>query len=173
MDKAKVLSLLEKYKDTPIEITDAANSLMFYGNMEGRWLFDGGDYLIAVSKNVPNGKYDVAEINQRQRPFTIQYITYDDVISVRSFIDNKPGSVDAIIGSFTPLGTSKSKADVLKEITSDSIYKASSTSGFLNEKQNAPDGAYGKFTGSYISTSKEGIPQNVLDKLLNTEEPAK
>lgn len=167
MDKAKVLALLNKYKDVPVEVTDAANSTMFYANIEGRWLFDGGDYLIHVSKNTGNGKFAIADIDQRQRPFTIQYITYDDVMSVRAFIDNKPGSARAIISELTPLGTSKSKDEVLKAIESDSIYKASSTSGYLNASETAPDGAYGRFTGSYISTSKDGIPKNVLEKLIN------
>ncbi len=168
MDKAKVLSLLEKYKDVPVEVTDAANSTMFYANIDGRWLFDGGDYLIHVSKNTGNGKFAVADMDQRQRPFTIQYITYDDVISIRAFIDNKPGSARAIISELTPLGTSKSKDEVLKTIEGDSIYKASSTSGYLNAAETAPDTSYGRFTGSYISTEKGGIPKNVLEKLIGS-----
>ena len=168
MDKSKVLSLLEKYKDTPVEVTDAANSTMFYANIDGRWLFDGGDYLIHVSKNTGNGKFAVADMDQRMRPFVIQYITYDDVISVRAFIDNKPGSIDSVLSGLTPIATSKSADEVLKAIESDSIFKASSTSGPLNAPETAPDGAYGRFTGSYISTSKDGIPKNVLDKLINS-----
>jgi hypothetical protein len=169
MDKSKVLAKLEEYKDRPIEITiDGANDMTFYGNIEGHWLFDGGDFLVHVVKNVSNGKYEIANLSQREKPFAMHMITYDAVKSIRTYIDKAEGAIKTDLGSFTPIGTSKSITDVLNEIESDSIRKVSSPSGYLNVKETAPNGAYGKFNGSYISTTKEGIPQNVRDELLNS-----
>ena len=61
-------------------------------------------------------------------------------------------------------------ADILKEIETDTIYNASSATGFLNTEATAPGTMYGNFKGTIISTEIGGIPQNVADKVLTPKE---
>ena len=164
MDKTKVLAAINKFKDRPIEIK-IDGDITVYGNYEGRWLLDGGDYLIAVAKNTPNGSFQLNGSTQNDKPFSITYSSYNDVFQIRSYIDSESGSIQSDIGSFTPLGTSKTIGEVVEELESDSIHKASSPRGFQNVDNTDYKSSYGHFRGSIISTSSEGIPENLKNSL--------
>ena len=167
MKKANVLAKLDLYKDKPVEVAiNGAGDITVYGNIEGRWLFDAGDYLVAVSTNTPNGRFDLGGTSQRELPFNILFIEYDDVVYVKSFIEyNK---VKDTLSTLTPIGTSKSINDVIKEISSSSIMKANSPRGYIHADYNKPNGAYGRFLGSAVSTDIDGLPQDIKD-LANKE----
>ena len=167
MKKADVIAKLDLYKDRPVEVAiNGAGDITVYGNMEGRWLFDGGDFLIAVATNTPNGRFDLGGTSQREMPFTIINIDYDDVVYVKSFI--KYNEVTDTISALTPVGTDKSIDDIVKEISTSSIMKANSPRGYVQANYNKPNGPYGRFRGSAVSTEIDGLPKDIKD-LANKE----
>ena len=158
MNKSVVLAKLEEYKDRPVEL-GLLDVKSIYGNIEGHWLFDGGDCIIHVEKNVSNSLYEIPGITQRDKPFSITSIYYDDISYIKSYIDPGKGNIQKDLGSYTPIGTSKSGEDIIKEIEGDSINKAIAPRSFQNVDNVAPNGQYGTFKGSVISTSIDGLPK--------------
>ncbi len=167
MNKSIVLAKLEEYKDRPVEL-GLIDVKSIYGNIEGHWLFDNGDCIIHVEKNASNPGYEIPGLTQREKPFAITAIHYDDISYIKSYIAPGPGEVEKDLGSLEPLGTSKSKDDIIKEIQGNSIYKALAPRSFQNVEDVAPGSQYGTFKGSVISTSKEGLPK-YYDKLVNKD----
>jgi hypothetical protein len=162
MDKAEVIAKLNLYKDKPVEVAiNGAGDITVYGNMDGRWLFDGGDCLIAIATNTPNGKFDIGGLSQRDYPFTILHIGYDDIVYVKGYIAYD--KVNDTIKNLTPLATDKSINEVVNEIATSSIMKAASPRGFVNANETAPGGSYGRFMGSAISTNIDGLPKYYKD----------
>lgn len=167
MNKNDVLAKLDKYKDSPVEVAiNGAGDITVYGNIEGRWLFIEDTGIVAVAKNTANGRFDIGGSSQREMPFTIMHIEWGDIVYVKSYI--KRDEIDSTLSGLTPVGTSKSFAEVLKEISSDSILKANSPRGFANADYNGPDGPYGSFKGSAITTSIDGFPKS-YENLVNKE----
>ena len=170
MNKEEVLYLFDKYKDRPFEIDSGDSAAVLRGNIDGHWLFLKGDSVVEVKKNTPDGSFNIANTNQPQCPFKVTVLSFDNIAYIRSFINSDPSDVDNQIGDLEPIGTSKSMADILKEIKTDSIYHASSATGFLNTDATAPGTMYGNFRGSAISTDIGGIPKNVVEKVLTSKE---
>lgn len=167
MNKSIVLAKLEEYKDRPIEL-GLLDVKSVYGNIEGHWFFDGGDCLIHVEKNVSNASYEIPGLTQREKPFIMTLIYYDDISYIKTYISPGSGEIEKDLGSFDVIGTSKSKDDILKEIQGNSIYKALGPRSFQNVDEVAPGSQYGTFKGSVISTSKEGLPK-YYDKLVDND----
>lgn len=167
MNKSIVLAKLEEYKDRPIEI-GLLDVKSIYGNIEGHWLFDGGDCLIHVEKNVSNSSYEIPGLTQRDKPFVMTSIYYEDISYIKSYISPGAGEIEKDLGSYSPIGTTKSKDDVIKELQGNSIHKALAPRSFQNVDEVAPDSQYGTFKGSVISTSKDGLPK-YYDKLVNKD----
>lgn len=167
MNKSIVLAKLEEYKDRPIEI-GLLDVKSIYGNIEGHWLFDGGDCLIHVEKNVSNSSYEIPGLTQRDKPFVMTSIYYEDISYIKSYIAPGAGEIEKDLGSYSPIGTTKSKDDVIKELQGNSIHKALAPRSFQNVDEVAPDLQYGTFKGSVISTSKDGLPK-YYDKLVNKD----
>ena len=141
MNKSVVLAKLEEYKDRPIEI-GLLDVKSIYGNIEGHWLFDAGDCIIHVEKNVSNPGYEIPGLTQRDKPFVMTSIYYDDISYVKSYISPGSGEIEKDLGSYNPIGTSKSKDDIIKELQGNSIHKALAHSSWRNikiEEMNALD----------------------------------
>ena len=170
MNKEEVLYLFDKYKDRPIEIDTGDSAAVLRGNIDGHWLFLKGDTVVEVKKNTPDGSFNIANTNQPQCPFKVTMLSFGDIAYIRSFINSDPGDVRKQISDLNPIGTSKNMADILKEIETDTIYNASSATGFLNTEATAPGTMYGNFRGTVLSTEIGGIPQNVVDKVLTPNE---
>lgn len=166
MTREDVLYLFEKYKDRPFEIDLGDSAACMRGNIEGHWLFLKGDGVVEVKKNTTDGSYDVMNTHQSQAPFKVTYCSFDSIAYIRSFITSKPGDVEKQISDFTPVGTSKSKDEIITEITSDSIYNAASARGYLDNENTAPGTMYGKFRGSILSTDINGVPNNVKNAIM-------
>lgn len=164
MNKSVVLAKLEEYKDRPIEL-GLLDVGCVKGNIEGHWLFDGGDCLIHVEKNVSNASYEIPSLTQREKPFIMTHIYYDDISYVKTYIAPGSGEIDKDLGSFTPIGTSKSSDEILKELQGNSIHKALSPRSFNNVSEVEPGSSYGTFKGSVISTSVDGLPK-IYDNLV-------
>ena len=116
--------------------------------------------------NTPDGAYDFLNTHQSQAPFKVTYCSFDTIAYIRSFITSKPGDIETQISDFTPVGTSKSKDEIITEITGDSIYNAASARGYLDNENTAPGTMYGKFRGSILSTDINGVPNNVKDAIM-------
>ena len=158
MNKSVVLAKLEEYKDRPIEL-GLLDVKSVYGNIKGHWLFDGGDCLIHVEKNVSNASYEIPSLTQREKSFIMTAIYYDDISYIKTFISPGAGEIEKDLGSFNPIGTDKSKDDVIKELQGDSIHKVVAPRSFQNVDDVAPNSSYGTFKGSAISTSIDGLPE--------------
>ena len=167
MNKSIVLEKLNEYKNRPVEI-GLLDVKSVYGNIEGHWLLDGGDCLIHVEKNVSNPGYEIPGITQREKPFVITNIYYDDISYIKTYVSPGNGNIQKDLGSYSPIGTDKSLDDIIKEIEGDSINRALAPRGFQNVDNVAPNGSYGTFKGSVISTSIDGLPK-YYDKLLDNE----
>ena len=170
MNREEVLYMFEKYKDRPIEIDTGDSAAVLRGNIDGHWLFLKGDSIVEVKKNTPDGSFNIADTNQTQCPFKVTMMSFDAIAYIRSFINSDHDDVRKQISDIEPVGTSKNMADILKEIGVDTIYNASSATGFLNTDATAPGTMYGNFRGSVLSTDIGGIPQNVVDKVLTPKE---
>lgn len=164
MNKSVVLAKLEKYKDRPIEL-GLLDVGCVKGNIEGHWLFDGGDCLVHVEKNVGNASYEIPSLTQKEKPFIMTNIYYDDISYIKTYIAPGSGEIDNDLGSFTPVGTSKSSDEILKELQGNSIHKALSPRSFNNVSEVEPGSSYGTFKGSVISTSVDGLPK-IYDNLV-------
>lgn len=156
MDKTKVLDILSKFKDRPVEVR-LDGDITFYGNMEGRWLLDGGNYIVAVTKNTQNGSYQLKGSTQNVKPFTITYASYNDVFNIRSYIGHEPGDIQSDVGSLTPLATSKTIGDIITELQTDSIHNAASPTGYLDTEDTKDGSDYGHFRGARVTTSIDGF----------------
>lgn len=170
MNKEEVLYLFDKYKDRPIEIDTGDSAAVLRGNIDGHWLFLKGDSVVEVKKNTPDGSFNVANTNQPQCPFKVTVLSFDNIAYIRSFIYHDAGDVEKQIGDLTPIGTSKSMAEILKELQTDTIHNAASATGFLNTESTAPGTMYGNFRGSVLSTDIGGIPENVANAVLTPKE---
>ena len=167
MIKDVVLAKLEQFKDRPVEL-GLLDVKSIYGNIEGHWLFDGGDCIVHVEKNVSNSSYEIPSLTQREKPFVITYIYYDDISFVKSYIGPGSGEINKDIGSLSPLATTKSSDDILKELQGDTIHKALSPRSFQNVDNVAPGSSYGTFKGSAISTDINGLSK-YYDDLVNKD----
>ena len=170
MQKEDVLKLFEKYKDRPFEIDLGDSAACMRGNIDGHWLFLDTNGVIEVKKNTPDGSFNIADTNQPQCPFKVTFTSFENIAYIRSFIKHEVGDIEKQLGNLTPIGTSKSMADILKEIQTDSIHNAASATGFLNTESTAPGTMYGNFRGSVLSTDIGGIPENVANAVLTPKE---
>ena len=151
MKKADVIAKFEEFKDRPIEMaTNGAGDITLYGNIEGRWLFTTDSCVVAVAKNTANARYELGGQTQREMPFSILYVNYEDVGYVRSFINKD--TIQKDLENLTPGASSKSIDEIIKEIESDSILKAHSA--------NAYGSPFAQFKGSVISTSIDGVDKD-------------
>ena len=166
MTKADIIAKLEEYKNRAIEIGISNDDAVAYSGIDGHWLFIDDNSLVEVKKNSLSGSFST--INQQQSPFSVLIIPFENVNYIRTYIRNEPDDIRNVIGGFTPVGD-KSIDDIIKEIESDSVRKASSARGNLNVSDVNTRGVYGKFTGTAISTDIGGIPQYMKDDLLNNE----
>ena len=145
-----------------------------YGNstrkiMEQKGKIDGIEGvvsdLIHVEKNVSNASYEIPSLTQREKPFVMTHIYYDDISYIKTYISPGSGEIEKDLGSFSPIGTEKSKDDVIKELQGDSVHKVLGPRSFQNVDNVAPGSSYGTFKGSAISTSIDGLPE-YYDKLV-------
>ena len=166
MTKADIIAKLEEYKNRAIEIGISNDDAVAYSGIDGHWLFIDDNSLVEVKKNSLSGSFST--INQQQSPFSVLIIPFENVNYIRTYIRNEPDDIRNVIGGFTPVGD-KSIDDIIEEIESDSVRKASSARGNLNVSDVNTRGVYGKFTGTAISTDIGGIPQYMKDDLLNNE----
>lgn len=165
MLKSDFLAKLEANKDKPIIIGMSDEGQVVYANIPGHWLFIDGENLVAVRKVTNRGTYGVAGIVQQIYPFAVYTAPIEFVNYVESFIEIAPGKIAEALEGLEPVGTSKSLADIETEIEGDSILKALSPRGNLNVSDVAPGTSYGRFTGSAISTSSEGLPKYMKEDL--------
>lgn len=169
MTKADVLAKLEEYKDRPIEIGLSDEGALLYSGIDGHWLFMQGDNLVEVKKNISDGTYGFTSINQQQSPFVMTTVPCEIVNYIRIYITNEPGDIKKTIKDMEVVGVSKSLDEIIKEIEGDSIHKASSPRGNLNVSDVNTKGSYGRFKGTAVSTSIDGIPGYMKDDLLKNE----
>lgn len=169
MTKADVLAKLEEYKDRPIEIGLSDEGALLYSGIDGHWLFMQGDNLVEVKKNISDGTYGFASINQQQSPFVMTTVPCEIVNYIRIYITNEPGDIKKTIKDMEVVGVSKSLDEIIKEIEGDSIHKASSPRGNLNVSDVNTKGSYGRFKGTAVSTNIDGIPGYMKDDLLKNE----
>lgn len=165
MNKADVMTKLEEYKGRPIEIGLSDEGAMLFAGIEGHWLFVQGDNLVEIRKNISDGNHGFNTINQQQSPFCVMVVPFEVVNYVRSFITNDPGDVKTMTTGLEPVGTDKSLDEIIKELESDPVRKASSPRGYTNNTNAGFDSPYGKFRGSMLSTDIDGIPKYIRDEL--------
>lgn len=165
MEKTEVLHIIEFLKDKPFEIGMADEGATAYGNIDGHWIFIANNSLVEVRKNTVDHSYGYGPMSSSISPFVIRYLDYVSITHIQSIISNEPGDISAAIANLTPAGTSKSLADITKEIESDSIRKVQSPSGNIMTDDTLPGSSYGSFKGSIISTSADGI-NPILEKHL-------
>lgn len=169
MTKEEIVAKLTEYADRPVTLGLADQAVVLHSGIEGHWLFldDENSALTEVKINTSSQGLYSATPNQQEEPFVITTVQMDTVNFIRSYIGGESGSVRTSLTGLAPISTTKSFDDVIKDIESSSVRKASSPTGNLNSPVVAPGGSYGSFKGSYLSTEKEGVPKYVKDKLLS------
>lgn len=171
MNKADVLAKFEEYKGRIIQIGMSDEGHLLFGGITGHWLFVKDDCVVEVKKNTSNiGHYGYDDVTQNVNPFVITTVNFDDILYIRSYFGSKPGEIAEILNGLTPVGTDDDLSDIISQVESDSIRKAASPSGNLNDTHVAPGGAYGSFKGSMISTEIGGLPGYVKNALLSQED---
>jgi len=163
MLKADVLAKLEKYKDSPVLIGLSDEGQVLYSGFKGHWLFVQGDNLVYIKKTSTEGVYGVGGITQQQHPFSLTVVPFDAVEYVKCFLPYGAGVIASALEGLSPVGTSKTLAEIESEIESDDVLKALSPRGNLNVDDVAPGGSYGPFRGSAISTEIGGLPKYMDD----------
>lgn len=169
MNKQDVLAKIEEYKNVPYEIGLADEGVVLHGNVEGHWIFNKGDQLIEIKVNTADGTYGFSNINQKENPFKVTTINFDTINYIRGYINNKKGSIADALNGLTPIGTSLTLSEIQTAMESNSIRKAKSPSGNLNDPHVAPDGEYGAFKGSIVGVGRNAIPKYVTDKLIDED----
>ena len=164
MQKADCLKKLEEYKDRPVVLGGSDQGETFYGNIDGHWLFDEDNMLVEVKTNTMDGTYNFNVVAQNISPFVITCMPYETINYVKVFRTHDSKDIHDLMKNMTPVGTSKSKDEVMKDIESSTIRKACSIRG--NNENTSYGGPYGSFNGSIISTERNGVPKNVKDDLL-------
>jgi len=170
MLKADVLAILEANKDKPIIVGLGDEGQVLYGGIEGHWLFVKGENLVEIRKvTATKATSGIGTINSKQSPFSIYTTPFDVINYVETFIPAEPGKIAAALNGLTPAGTSKTLAEVEAEIESDSILKSLTARGNVNVSDVAPGKSYGKFSGSAVSTSIDGIPKYMKEALIDDD----
>lgn len=166
MTKEEILAKIEEYKGRPIIVglSDAGECL--YSGIPGHWLFTQGGFIVEVKVSMAEHMYTIPAISQNIYPFKMTYVPFEIVNYVQTFMGDKPGDIRQLTEDLTPIGTTKTKEEILTEIEGNSVRKTQSVSGNLNDEHVAPGTDYGSFKGSMVSTDKSGLPQYVKDKLL-------
>ena len=164
MQKADCLKKLEEYKDRPVVIGGSDQGETFYGNLDGHWLFDEDNFLVEVKTNTMDGTYNFNIVAQTISPFVVTCMPYETINYVKAFSTTDPKDIHSLLKNMTPIGTAKSKDEIIKEIESSTVRKACSVRG--HNENTEYGGPYGTFNGSIISTERNGVPQKVKDDLL-------
>ena len=164
MLKADCLKKLEEYKDRPVVLGGSDQGEVFYGNIDGHWLFDEDNMLVEVKTNTMDGTYNFNVVAQNISPFVVTCMPYETINYVKVFSTHDSKDIHNLMKNMTQGGTSKSKDEVMKDIESSTIRKACSIRG--NNENTSYGGPYGPFNGSIISTERNGVPKNVKDDLL-------
>ena len=165
MEKEEILAKIEEFKDKPIIVGLSDAGTVLCSGFDGRWLFTQGGFLVEVRTNVTDTAYRINAVSQMKYPYKISAVPFEIVNYVQTFIGDKPGDIADAIENLTLIGTSKTKDEVLTEMESNSVRKAHSPSGYLEDPHVAPGTDYGAFPGSMISTTKNGLPKYVKDTL--------
>lgn len=165
MTKEEILEKFDEFKGRPIVVGLDESGICLYSGIPGHWVFVSTDFIVEVRVNTLD-TLSVPIMSQNIYPFKITCIPFDDVVYVRTFMGDKPEDIRQLIEDLTPIGTTKTKEEILTEIEGNSVRKSQSVSGNLNDEHVAPGTDYGSFKGSMVSTDKSGLPQYVKDKLL-------
>ena len=159
MQKEIVLAKLKEFAGRPIVVGLADEGVVLYGGIEGHWLFNSGDSLIEIKKNIGDGVSHHGDIDQHIYPFQITTVNFDTINYVRSFIGRESGEIKKFTSGFTPVATKDDLSTIINIIEGDSIHKASAPRGNLNSETVKPNGPFGQWRGVAISTNIEGLPK--------------
>lgn len=156
MTKDQVLKKLEEYKGRPVEIfLDNANYM--YIGVEGHWVFEDETGLTEIAVNTAGVTPGVAGMTQNESPFVILHTEWDTIQYIRGYIGPYADKIIEITQDLKPIATDKTLKEIQDEIVTSQVMLSKSPTTFNRRDEVATD-SYGQFTGSAISTSKDGVP---------------